>query len=60
MNSLFTTADQMQRELGSIIAEVNRYLNVAKATKEVDVGQLDMKKVKVPAGVYERVKSVDV
>jgi hypothetical protein len=47
----------MRLEVGSVIEQVEIYLKIARNVTKIDVKSLDMNRVKIPLGVFNRVDS---
>mgnify|MGYP001097818417 CR=1 FL=1 len=50
----------MKKDLFGVMAEVQRYLAVASDLTQVDPARLDMNRVKVPQGIFDKVNSLQI
>ena len=55
LNDLFKTGSQMQQDLTGVMGEVSRYMMLAQDSSKIDPTKLDMTRVKVPQGVFDKV-----
>lgn len=60
MNQLYQSAELMKKDLFGVMTEVQRYLAVASDLTQVDPARLDMNRVKVPQGIFDKVNSLQI